>query len=805
MALLTLRHSVRRLAGTPLLAGISVIALALGIGLTATTFSIVYGGIIRGLPFDRPEQILNVTQENPTRGFTNMGVPMPDFAEWRRQQSVFAHFAGFYQGTVNLTGQDGRPERYSGAFTTGELFAVAGVSPLHGRVFTPEEEGPGAPRVLILGYRVWQDRFEGDPGVIGRQVRANGAEYTVIGVMPEGFLFPENEALWLPLPLDPSATPRRDGIWLSVVGRLRDGRTMDQAAAEFRTLAQRLADAYPADNAEITAGVEAYTKRYVGNDVIAMLYTMLGAVAGVLLIACANVANLLLARAAGRTKEIAVRTALGASRRRVVFDLLGESLVLALLGGALGLGIAYLGVAWFNRALGTGATPPFWIDVRIDPLILLFVLGITLGAALLSGIVPAWQASGTNINEVLKDEARGSSGLRIGRFSRGLVVFEIAMSCALLIAAGLMIKSVVKLRTIDFRFRTDSVFTARVGLFEGDYPDTASRERFFEETLRRITALPGVRSAAYVSTLPGQEAGSPAFALEGKAYASDRDYPQAARAVVTPDFFATFGVPPIEGRVFGAGDLRSALPVAVVNRSFAAKFFPGGQAIGQRVRTGGRESTLPWRTIVGVVPDLHMNGVQNEAPAGYYVPLAQSDARFMSLAVYTAGAPLTITPAIRAAYLSVDPNLPIYNVRSMDEVLALDTWYYGTFGALFIVFGAVALFMAALGLYGVMAFSVRRRTQEIGIRMALGAAPRDVLRLIFHQGARQIALGLAIGLLLAVLLAKTLAVVLYGVRPGDPVVYAITIVTLAGTGGLAALLPSRRATRIDPLLAMRSE
>lgn len=802
--LLWIRRTTRKLVGDPILSLVAIVALGLGIGLTTTTFSIVYGGILRGLPFERPEQILHVEEAIPVRNIESTEVPLDDFRDWQSSQTSFSALAGYYSGTVNITGEDGRPERYSGAFTTPELFAVARVQPILGRVFTPDETGPAAPPVIILGHGVWRDRFGADSAVLGTQVRANGELFTVIGVMPEDYLFPQNEQVWLPLRDDPAAAPRRQGRSLEVVGRLRDGRSMDQAMTEFTTIAKRLEAAWPEANAGVVPLMKPFTEEYVGSDVIAMLWTMLGAVIGVLLIACANVANLLLARTAARSREVAIRSALGASRFRVVLGLLGESLALAAAGGALGFGLAHVGVGWFNRMLAQGDTPPFWIDVRVDPVVVLFMAGIIILAAVASGLVPALQASGVDVNAILKDESRGTSGFRMGRFSRGLVVFEVAMSCALLVAAGLMVKSVVRLRDVPFGFETEGIVTSRVGLFEGDYPDTVSRQRFFDESLRRIAAIPGVQEVAYTSALPASYAGRWAFALDGESYPDDRNYPVAARAVVSPGFFRTFGVGAVRGRLLDERDRAGAVPVVVVNESFVARHLQGRDPLGARIRLGTSGSTEPWREVVGVVPDLHMMGVQNENPDGFYLPLAQSDARFMSLVARGTGTTGAVVASIREAYLTVDPNLPIYNVRTMPEVIALDSWFYSTFGTLFIAFGAVGLFMAALGLYGVMAFGVHQRHQEIGVRMALGAQPRDVVRLILGQGLRQLALGMVIGLVLAALLARTLTVVMFGVEPGDPFVYAVIVLAITATGFLASFLPSRRAVRIDPLTAMRS-
>ena len=799
-----IRFGTRMLLKTPGLAAISILALTLGIGLTTTMFSIVYGALLRGLPVEEPHRLMHLERNNLAEDIESMEVTIHDFLDWREQQTTFEGIAGFYSGTVNLAGSEGRPDRYDGAFISANAFQLIRVQPMLGRAFREGEDTPAAEAVIILGFAAWRDRFGSDPNVIGRDVRMNGEPATVIGVMPEGMEFPINQEAWVPLRMDPLEIERGEGLTLEVFGRLNDGVSLDEARAEFAAIASRLELEYRETNEGVGSVIKPYTEEYIGAEPARLLYTMLAAVFGVLLIACANVANLLLARATVRSKEVAIRTALGASRVRVVTQLLVETLVISVVGGALGIGLGWVGVNLFNRSI-VDAQPPFWIDIKIDPVAMLFVLGLVLISSLVAGTIPAFQASGANVNEILKDETRGSSSLRIGRFSKALVVTEIALSFGLLVAAGLTIKSIVKLKNIDYGFTTEDVFTARVGLFETDYPDEASRVQFWNELQERVGGSAGVRSAAITTNLPGLGSGRRRFAVEGETYDRDQDFPLVRRAVSSPKYFETFGVNILQGRDFTVEDHAESLPVAIVNQSFANKYYPDENVLGRRIRLGASQSEEPWLMIVGVAPDMFMGGADNENPEGLYVPLAQNVARFMYMVARAERDALALTPMVRDEVIAIDGNLPIYWVNTLERAIEQSTWFYTVFGTLFMIFGAVALFLASVGLYGVMAFSVSRRTREVGIRMALGAEGRDVLRLVLRQGLIQLAIGVVVGIGLAVLLSRGLEVILFDVEPLDPTIFVAIAGVLLATGLLASFVPARRATRVDPLVALRYE
>jgi putative ABC transport system permease protein len=799
-----LRFGFRMILKNPSLAAIAVTAFALGIGLTTVTFSIVYGALLRGLPVPEPERLIHLEESRPEHGIESQPVSIPDFADWRAQQTAFEDLSGFAVGTANLAVAGEKPERYSAAYTTASMFDLVRVRPHIGRALGPADDAPGSPQVVLLSDDLWRNRFGADPGVLGRTIRLNGEPTTIVGVMPPRFRFPILQDLWVNLRPDPTAVPRGEGRRLEVFGRLKPGASLEGAGANLAAVTRRLGDTWPATNAGIVPLLKPYTEEFMGDEVSAMLYTMLAGVFGVLLIACANVANLLLARTALRGREVAIRTALGASRARLVSQLLSETAVMAAGGAVLGLVIAAVGIRMFNNAM-VDARPPFWIDIRLHPPVLLFSLGLTLAASLAAGLVPALQASGSRMYDVLKDESRAGAGFRLGRFSRGLVLAEIALSCALLVAAGLMTKSVVKLRHVDFGFRSSQVFTAEIALFESAEPDTAARVVFLEELLPRLAAIPGVGAAAIASTIPGEDGNFNYVAIEGRAYAAEADYPEMRYSAVSPRFFDIFNARPTQGRVIEASDRLGTLPVAVVNASFARTHFPDESPVGRRIRFGRGDSKEPWRTVVGVVPDRHMDGVENEEPEGVYVPLSQRPHELLSLVATAEGNPMRLTGQVAAAVAQLDPDLPVFNILSHAELVSRRTWYYRVFGTLFMVAGLVALFLAAIGLYGVMAFSVTRRRHEFGVRMALGANAQAILRLVLGQGLRQLALGIALGLGGGLLLARGLQLVLFGVNPSDAQVYAGIVAVLGLTGLLACLVPARRATRIEPLTALRSE
>ena len=796
-----LRYAGRSLRKSRALTFVAVLALTLGIGLTTTMFSIVYGAMLKGMPFPNADELMAVERQNLARGFRWMPTPIHDYLDYRSQQRSFSGMAGLYQGTVNVSGAE-KAERYDGAWVSAELFDVLQVRPQLGRTFRREEETPGLGNVAVISNSMWRDRYAGDPRVVGTVIRANGQPYTIVGVMPPNFTYPDRQAIWMPLQLDATKLERGSGPGLVIIARLRHGVSLDAANIDIAGIARRIATEYKASNEGISASVRPVIESEIGPEPRRLLWTMLGVVSFVLLIACANVANLLLDRAAHRTKEVGIRTALGASRFAVVRQFLSEALVLAVVGATLGAGVAQVGVMLFNRAI-VDTNPPFWLDIRLHPPVLLFVAATALVASLFSGAIPAYQASRADINEILKDESRGASSFRIGRLSRALVVFEIALSCGLLIASGLMAKSIIKLRTLDPGITTENIFTARVG-FPETQTDTAAQTRFFEALAPRLAALPGVQAVSLSSYLPTTCCGGSSVAIEGKQYVKDTDYPSTQSLTVGPGFFPTFSVAALQGRVFTSDDKAESVPVVIVNQSFVRKHFASENPIGRRIRLGGAKTTQPWRTVVGVIPDIFTGDPGNPRDAGILLPLTQDRQRFVSIAVRAPNA-MTMTPQVRAAVASLDPDVPIFSVLSMTETVERSIWHIRVFGGLFMVFGVAALLLAAIGLYAVMAFSVSRRAREVGIRIALGARTSDVLGLVFRQGIIQLAIGLTLGLGLGALVSQGIGAVLFEVQPRDPVTFAGVVALLTAAGLLACYIPARRAAKVDPLSAMRAE
>jgi predicted permease len=797
---------IRGLRRQPVSALITSFTLALGLGLCTTVWSLLYGVFFRTHPVPEPDRLLLVFRTNPTQQIEFGGVPVHDFYDWQSQQTSFEQLARFYTGTVNLAGTEG-PERYEGGFVSANTFDVMRIKPVVGSSFRPGDSDPGAPLTIVLGYRTWETRYRSDPQVVGKTAMVNGEAATILGVMPKGIRFPEDQDIWVALRDDRSrVTERGRGSQSRVLGRLKPGISRDQAELEFATIAKRLETEYPKSNGGFSTRFRTFTDDNTGPELRAVFGGMQVATIFVLLIAIANVANLLMARATLRTREAAVRTAIGASRLRVVAPFFAETAVLALVGAIFGIAIAYVGVTLFDGATAN-VGKPYYMAFRIDLPVMAFLLGITLLTTLLAGLAPAFYVLKTDVNATLKDDARGS-GVLGGRFTKALVAAEIALSCALLIGAGLMVRSIVKLRQFEYPFQTERIFTARVGLFDSEYPDSNARRTFFTSLEQRLRTIPGARDVALATDLP-INAGTYPIGFPGKTYATSNDYPEARSASVTPAFFATFGVTAVAGRLFNDADRSNSQPVALVNQSFVKRFLEGKDPLGQRFAIRERRDSLgAWMTIVGVVPDLRMEGfdTDDKDPSGFYLPMAQDDPRFVSIAVASIGPdPMALTGAVRQAVATLNPNQPIYQVDSMKGVIRQASWYYYVFGTLFIVFGAAALSMATVGLYGVLAFSVSRRTRELGIRMALGANAADVIRLVLRQGGKQLAIGLVAGLLIAFGLTRVIGILMFEVTPQDPPVFTLVVLLIAVVGLLASFLPARKATGVQPVVALRTE
>jgi predicted permease len=801
------RSGIRMLVKYPTLSLVAILTLGLGIGLSTTVFCVVNGGLFKGLPLPDADRVMALVATNAAQNQPRQPISVHDLAIWEARQTWFERFGAYGFTPINLSTEDGRPERFSAGQLTVAAYEALGVQPILGRGFRQGDDRPGAAPVVLLGYELWRDRYGSSGAIVGQTIRANGAPRTIIGVMPERFGFPIREQLWIPMTVDPLATPRGQGPTVFVVGRLKGGVTLAQANAQAATIASQLAAEFPETNRGIGAEVMPYGRVILGSEIYGLLYTMLAAGIGVLLIACVNVSNLLVARASLRRREVAVRMALGAGRHRVIRQHLTEVLVLSTAGAVLGAILSVFGMRWFTQALSVNP-PPSWITFELDHRVMLFVLGLIVLASLFAGAVPAMHSARVSAGSALKDDSRSSTSARLGRFSSGLVVAELAVSCGLLIAAGLMIKSVVQLKNVDMPFAVANVLTARVDLPRGDYPDSAASIRFYEQLLPQLRAVAGVDAATLSDGLPAAGNGTIPVQIQGRSYVDERDSPLAREGIVTPGYFETFQTPVRGGREFTTADTSTSQPVAIVNESFARLHYPGVDPIGRQFKRIRPGSTEPWLTIVGVVPDLLMEGIgnNNASPVGYYIPIAQSDvANSVRIAVRTAGDPMAAASLVRSAVNSLDPNLAIYQIDTMRRVIDRQTSFYTLFGTFFMTFGVCALLLAAAGLYGVMSFAVTQRTREMGVRSALGAQGAQLILLVMRKSVVQLAIGLVVGLGLALLASGALQPVLYHVDPRDRAVFAGVVLTLSLVSLIASFLPARRVTRIDPVLALAGE
>jgi predicted permease len=803
-----LRTSLRIFRRSPGLSLSAVAALAMGIGFTTTMFSIVHGAT-RPLPFAQSDELVVVAKTSPPLGPFDIDAGSFDYLEWSRQQRQFEGVAAFETWSVNVGDDTGRPERRSAAVVTPNTFALIGQPPLLGRTLVADDGRPGAAPVVVLGHALWRARYQADSGVVGRVIRINGEPRTVVGVMPARFGFPIHGHLWLPLAVDPGATPGSDR-GLQVFGRLRDGVPLDAARAEMATITRRLAERFPETHAAMTARVYPFTELETPREIVRGLYVMLGAVGFVLLIACANVANLLLARAATRTREIAIRTALGATRLRIVRQQLAESAALAVVGGALGLGIAAVAVRFFATST-SGIVEAFWVDFRVDAASLAFTAGLVTLAALAAGILPALRASGPDVAEVLKDAGAGTTGLRIGRLARALVVGQVALATGFLIMTMTFTRSAVALRAVRLPFPAQQILTGQLGVGQDLLGDADRRVRFVADLNARLIALPGVTAASLVSVLPGRGAGNPQFSLDTPPDTIEATGPGVARfrtgqpttglALVTPGFLDVLGARILRGRGLEWRDGPDAPAVAVVNESWVARHSADRDPLGRRLWFGSRVLE-----IVGVVPDLQMQDPEDRAGDGVYASMLQLRPYVLRMVLRTAAAdPLALTPVVWDAVETVDPDVPLFEVATLYQAIYADKKVLDAFGILFFLFGVGALFLTIVGLYGVVSFAVTRRAREVGIRVALGATPRDVVGLVLRQGLTLIGSGAAVGLVVAFALSRVLAANLEPIEAAGPLTYVGIVGVLVLTALVGLLRPVRRALALAPVTALRLE
>jgi putative ABC transport system permease protein len=796
-----LRYSLRLLLKNPGFAAVAVLALALGIGANTAIFSVVNAVLLRPLPYTEPDRLMLVISSNPTRGFARFAVSPPDFLDWSAQSRSFEAMAAMDTSPFNLT-QGKEPERLRGARVSASFHGIMRAKPALGRDFLPEDDRDGAELVVLISHDLWTRLFASDPGIVGRTVALNGRQRTIIGIMPKGYTFPSRSELWVPLAFEKDDLNSRGGHYLTVIGRLKPETSMATARAELGTITSQLQKQYPDTNTGWGAIVEPLSEAIVGNVRPALL-VLLGSVAFVLLIACANVANLLLARASERQREVAIRLAMGAGRPRLMRQLLTESAVLGLLGGVCGLLIALWGTDLLVAA-GQDNLPRFR-EVSVDGRVLAFTFGLSLLTGLVFGVVPALQASRPNLNETLKEGGRGTtSGRSRSRLRNVLVIGEIALALILLTGAGLMLKSFLRLSSVDPGFRTDHLLTMDVALPDAKYPDDVRQAAFIRQALERLRALPGVESAAAITTMPlGGQMESHSFVIEGRAEQGPSERASANYDAVSAGYFRAMGIPILKGRDVLESDAAGAPRVAIVSETFVKRFFPGEDPIGRRIDINNGPDA--WREIVGVVADVKHQALDEKVRPHVYEPLAQDPATWMTYALRTAGEPLGLATAARQAILAIDSEQPVAEVKTA-ETLVSESITQPRFAMLLLsVFASVALVLAGLGTYGVLAYTVSQRTHEFGVRMALGARRREVLGLVVRQGLLLAGIGVGIGLLAAVGASRLLSGLLFGVSPTDPLTYAGVALLLCATALLACLVPARRATLVDPMTALRCE
>ena len=793
-----LRFGARMLAKNPSFTLIVVFTLALGIGASTAIFSVVNVVLLRPLPYANPERLVTLAETDAQRKVPSMAVSGPDFLDWRSQARAFERMAAFDgEGTFNLTGGE-FPERIKGASVSEDFFATLGVAPALGRAFLSEEVKPGAPPVVMLSHALWQRRFGGDRGVIGQAMRVDGESATVIGVMPPHFQYPAEAEMWRPF-ASSLGQLNRSLYLLKVIAQLKPGATIMQARAEMETIAQRLEQHYPETNKGHGIHLTTLQDETVG-DVRPALYVLLAAVACVLLIACANIANLLLGRAAVRQREMAVRSALGAGRVRLLRQLLVESLLLAVTGGAVGLLLAFWGTNLLF-SLNPSAVPGVK-ELKLDAWMLGFALLTSLLTGVLFGLAPAWQISGSGLRASLQNSERGYSG-GTRRLSSALIVTEITLALILLVGAGLLIKSFWRLVNVETGFEARHVLTMQLQLPEKEYAEKPRVVAFYDQLAQRIQTLPGVQAVGLVNELPMTGVFMQGLTVEGAPPQAPGRPPITALRVATPDYFSALGISLLNGRAFQASDRAETEGVVIIDRATARQYWPEGQALGKRIKLGGPQE--PWLTVVGIVGDVRYHGLEYRLFPTVYVPHAQTPFKGMMLAVRTATNPLMLVTAIKEQVAALDRNLPVSKVATLEQLVTGSVTQRRFNLMLLGTFATLALALAAVGIYGVISYSVSQRTREFGIRMAVGAQPRDVLKLVIKHGIKLALAGVLLGLAGAWALTRLMKTLLFSVSPTDPLTFAALALLLMLVALLACYLPARKAMKVDPLMALRHE
>jgi len=799
-----LRFAVRMLAKNPGFTAVAILCIALGIGTNVTAFSVVSAVLFRPFPYTDPDRLVYVRTTNPRKDVQNGSVSYLDFLDLREQARSFSQAEAYQIRTLVVsTGEE--PERISGVAISAGIFPMIGETPALGRNIRVDEDRPGAPPVVLLGHDLWMRLFNGDPRIVGKSVMINSTAHTVVGIMKPHSGFPERQEAWVPLAPLAHKDLRSDRSY-TVLARLAPRVSREAATTEVETFAKRLESLHPDTHRGWGARLRTLREASVGTETRLVVLTVQGAVLFVLLIACANVANLFLARATTRQREVAVRVAFGAGRGRIVRQLLTESLLVALAGGALGVVLGHWGIRWMEASIPTENVPPYWMRFQIDAPVVFYTLAATVLTGLLFGLAPALQAVQDDLNATLKEGGRGGAGgsVRRNRLRSSLVVAEIALALALLMVTSLFVRSFLELQTGKGGFDTARLLTMRIYFPGAPYEEEPPKVRRVEDVIRRLEALPGIEAVAASNLTPLSGGGSDGSLLLQSRPVPAGEEPDLYWTGITSHFFRALGLSVLRGRALTDREGMERSSVALVNESFVKRFFPETEVLGQRFRIA-EEKEMGWVTIVGIVPDIHHFDLDSRIVPAAYLPYPYLATSVTSLTVRTGSDPAAVTARVRAEIRASDPGIPVYRVLTMEEVRQQGFWEYRFLGGMFLVFGSVALFLAAIGVYGVLSYSVSQRVREIGVRMALGARREDVLRLVVGQGLTLALGGVGIGLVLAFGAGKVVASVLYNVSPSDPVSFAAIAFILTAVASFASFLPANRAMEVDPLEALRNE
>ena len=811
-----LRYAARLLVKDRWFTAVAATALALGIGVNATMFTIINAVLIRGLPFSEPDRIISIgmldARSRPA------GVSRLDFLDWREGTRAFSGLTLFLGSTINVSDEGRPPEQFQGTYQSANMFQLIGQRPVMGRDFRTADDSPGAAPVVIIGNGIWKSRYGADPNILTRSIKVNSVIASVIGVMAPDMKFPFNNELWLPVAMLPPelSASKRNVRNFQALGRLADGVTLPQARSEIVTIVAKLAKDYPETNKDFRADVMTFDQRVAPPQLRLIFLSLMGAVAFVLLIAIANVANLLLGRAAGRSREIAVRVSLGASRWRIVRQLLVESVLLASISGVLGLALSVLGIRWFDSVVTADVGKPYWMTFTMDPIVFVFLAAVCLATGILFGLAPALHVSKTDLNEVMKEGGGGRSGTggpRARRWTSALIVAEIALTLVLLAGAGFMMRSFLALYRMDLGFEPSQLLTMRLNLPLTKYPKAAPRTVLYQRLEERLRAVNAIQAAALTSNPPMFGGFLRQLTIDGRPVAAGERVPEVTVVSVSAGYFDTLGVKMIRGRTFNDADGTPGHESAVVNQRFVAMHFAGEDPIGRHITLLDNAPVRAYDvaptaavTIIGVVPTVRQRNFQEPDPDPVaYLPYRADPQRFVTLIVRSQSDPSRITPLVREEMRALEPDLPLFQIQTMDNLLAQLRFSFRVFGGMFAIFAVIALVLSAVGLYAVTAYSVSQRTQEIGVRMALGAQPEQVLWLVMRRALVQLAIGLPIGVAGAFGVGRLMQSVLAQTSGRDPMTIGAIALVMCLVSLVACFWPARRATRLDPVAALRNE